>query len=291
MRSRWCWVRAPNRHWENKKYFSAKTNALEFNQGREDLGRKTNLQNILVISLWGRTIRTLSEGKQISVSTFTYGHNCPVTCVFCVSVSAPQLCLRYYEHEFVELACQCPAVVCCRCSPTQKAQIVTLLQQHTANRTCAIGECWQIMWQQALRARDGLLASVHKQPGKICQEESGWDGGGEDVCAARPWGEENIKQCVKDRFCKTAQKGCFYCNSDTRLLFIYYFLYPQDGSKNTRREAPSEVCCFYNLRYQHEAFSKCVFVCFVTGDGGNDVSMIQAADCGIGIEGKVHEAT
>lgn len=23
------------------------------------------------------------------------------------------------------------------------------------------------------------------------------------------------------------------------------------------------------------------------GDGGNDVSMIQAADCGIGIEGKV----
>lgn len=59
-----------------------------------------------------------------------------------VSMSAVlQVCLRYYEHEFVELACQCPAVVCCRCSPTQKAQIVTLLQQHTANRTCAIGEC------------------------------------------------------------------------------------------------------------------------------------------------------
>lgn len=51
-----------------------------------------------------------------------------------------QVCLRYYEHEFVELACQCPAVVCCRCSPTQKAQIVTLLQQHTDNRTCAIGQ-------------------------------------------------------------------------------------------------------------------------------------------------------
>lgn len=53
-----------------------------------------------------------------------------------------QVCLRYYEHEFVELACQCPAVVCCRCSPTQKAQIVTLLQHHTANRTCAIGKWW-----------------------------------------------------------------------------------------------------------------------------------------------------
>lgn len=26
---------------------------------------------------------------------------------------------------------------------------------------------------------------------------------------------------------------------------------------------------------------------YLSGDGGNDVSMIQAADCGIGIEGKV----
>lgn len=60
----------------------------------------------------------------------------PPACI-CVVL---QVCLRYYEHEFVELACQCPAVVCCRCSPTQKAQIVTLLKQHTANRTCAIGE-------------------------------------------------------------------------------------------------------------------------------------------------------
>uniref|UniRef100_A0A8C4Y2P8 Phospholipid-transporting ATPase n=1 Tax=Gopherus evgoodei TaxID=1825980 RepID=A0A8C4Y2P8_9SAUR len=50
------------------------------------------------------------------------------------------VCLKYYEHEFVELACQCPAVVCCRCSPTQKAHIVKLLQHHTGKRTCAIGD-------------------------------------------------------------------------------------------------------------------------------------------------------
>ena len=28
-------------------------------------------------------------------------------------------------------------------------------------------------------------------------------------------------------------------------------------------------------------------VCFLLGDGGNDVSMIQEADCGVGVEGKV----
>lgn len=61
--------------------------------------------------------------------------------------SVLQVCLKYYEHEFVELACQCPAVVCCRCSPTQKAHIVTLLRQHTGRRTCAIGESpWASAW-------------------------------------------------------------------------------------------------------------------------------------------------
>ena len=51
-----------------------------------------------------------------------------------------QVCLQYYEHEFMELACQCPAVVVCRCSPTQKADIVKLLKVHTKKRTCAIGK-------------------------------------------------------------------------------------------------------------------------------------------------------
>jgi len=47
----------------------------------------------------------------------------------------------------MELACQCPAVVVCRCSPTQKAEIVKLIRAHTGVRTCAIGTallCLQI---------------------------------------------------------------------------------------------------------------------------------------------------
>jgi len=40
----------------------------------------------------------------------------------------------------MELACAAPAVVCCRCTPTQKATIVRLIQQHTGKRTAAIGD-------------------------------------------------------------------------------------------------------------------------------------------------------
>ncbi|XP_055987462.1 probable phospholipid-transporting ATPase IIB isoform X2 [Sorex fumeus] len=61
-------------------------------------------------------------------------------CALVIPGDSLEVCLKYYEHEFVELACQCPAVVCCRCSPTQKAHIVRLLQQHTGKRTCAIGD-------------------------------------------------------------------------------------------------------------------------------------------------------
>uniref|UniRef100_A0A673HPC2 Phospholipid-transporting ATPase n=1 Tax=Sinocyclocheilus rhinocerous TaxID=307959 RepID=A0A673HPC2_9TELE len=72
----------------------------------------------------------------LELNSFRRKHDCALV----ISGDSLEVCLRYYEHEFVELACQCPAVVCCRCSPTQKAQIVRLLQQHTDNRTCAIGD-------------------------------------------------------------------------------------------------------------------------------------------------------
>lgn len=48
--------------------------------------------------------------------------------------------MQYYQHEFMELATSCPAVVCCRCSPTQKALVVQLIQKHTGKRTCSVGD-------------------------------------------------------------------------------------------------------------------------------------------------------
>ena len=44
------------------------------------------------------------------------------------------------EKLFFEIASQAPAVVCCRCSPTQKALIVKGMKTHTSMRTAAIGD-------------------------------------------------------------------------------------------------------------------------------------------------------
>ncbi|XP_077730227.1 putative phospholipid-transporting ATPase IIB isoform X7 [Canis aureus] len=72
----------------------------------------------------------------LELNAFRRKHDCALV----ISGDSLEVCLKYYEHELVELACQCPAVVCCRCSPTQKAHIVKLLQQHAGRRTCAIGD-------------------------------------------------------------------------------------------------------------------------------------------------------
>uniref|UniRef100_A0A8C0VBI6 Phospholipid-transporting ATPase n=1 Tax=Cyanistes caeruleus TaxID=156563 RepID=A0A8C0VBI6_CYACU len=84
-----------------------------------------------------RPVATRGEAH-LELNAFRRKHDCALV----ISGDSLEVCLKYYEHEFVELACQCPAVVCCRCSPTQKAHIVKLLQHHTGKRTCAIGNSW-----------------------------------------------------------------------------------------------------------------------------------------------------
>lgn len=73
-----------------------------------------------------------------------------------------QMVLQHYEHEFMELAIQCPSVVVCRCTPTQKADIVKLLKVHTGKRTCSIGDGGNdVSMIQMADAGIGIVGKVH----------------------------------------------------------------------------------------------------------------------------------
>ncbi len=48
--------------------------------------------------------------------------------------------LTYHRLDFISLAVFLPAVIACRCSPTQKADIATLIRQHTRKRVLCIGD-------------------------------------------------------------------------------------------------------------------------------------------------------
>jgi phospholipid-translocating ATPase len=48
--------------------------------------------------------------------------------------------LTYHQEDFISLAVLLPAVIACRCSPTQKADIATLIRNHTHKRVACIGD-------------------------------------------------------------------------------------------------------------------------------------------------------
>jgi phospholipid-translocating ATPase len=50
------------------------------------------------------------------------------------------LMLSQFRQPFISLAVRLPAVIACRCSPTQKAEIAELIRQHTKTRICCIGD-------------------------------------------------------------------------------------------------------------------------------------------------------
>lgn len=50
------------------------------------------------------------------------------------------LLLSEHISLFIHAASRAPSVVCCRCSPTQKAEVVKAIKSETGRRTCAIGD-------------------------------------------------------------------------------------------------------------------------------------------------------
>lgn len=50
------------------------------------------------------------------------------------------LLLTHFRTEFISLAVLLPAVIACRCSPTQKADIALLIRDFTKKRICCIGD-------------------------------------------------------------------------------------------------------------------------------------------------------
>ncbi|GAA5973557.1 hypothetical protein JCM11641_007117 [Rhodosporidiobolus odoratus] len=61
-------------------------------------------------------------------------------CCLVVDGDSLQLCIEHFRDEFIELSTKLSAVVACRCSPTQKADVARLIRTHTKKRVCCIGD-------------------------------------------------------------------------------------------------------------------------------------------------------
>ncbi|KAF7723368.1 putative aminophospholipid-translocase [Apophysomyces ossiformis] len=88
-------------------------------------------QNIQQVSKIGTAMEALDEIDNLRSAT----DSCLV-----IDGASLQVCLDYCKEEFIEVATRLPVVVCCRCSPTQKADITRLIKNHTKKRVLCIGD-------------------------------------------------------------------------------------------------------------------------------------------------------
>ncbi|KAJ2995983.1 putative aminophospholipid-translocase [Globomyces sp. JEL0801] len=61
-------------------------------------------------------------------------------CALVIDGESLQFYLDHASQELISLALTLPVVVCSRCTPTQKADIVSLINSSTNKRTCAVGD-------------------------------------------------------------------------------------------------------------------------------------------------------
>lgn len=61
-------------------------------------------------------------------------------CCLLIDGESLSLMLSQFRSAFISVAVLLPAVIACRCSPTQKAEVAELIRQHTKKRVCCIGD-------------------------------------------------------------------------------------------------------------------------------------------------------
>lgn len=84
------------------------------------------------------TVQKCTE-KQTAQEALDFLRN-KTDCCLLIDGESLNLMLGQFRTAFISVAVLLPAVIACRCSPTQKAEIAELIRQYTKKRVCCIGD-------------------------------------------------------------------------------------------------------------------------------------------------------
>ncbi|CAL5868567.1 uncharacterized protein PFLUO_LOCUS2794 [Penicillium psychrofluorescens] len=89
----------------------------------------------------GQYIHTVSKAtdKPTAQEALDFLRN-KTDCCLLIDGESLALMLSQFRTAFISVAVLLPAVIACRCSPTQKAEVAELIRQHTKKRVCCIGD-------------------------------------------------------------------------------------------------------------------------------------------------------
>lgn len=88
------------------------------------------------------TITSLSSsvGSSAALDALSLLRSKPDSTALLIDGDSLSYFLIHHRHDFISLAVLLPAVIACRCSPTQKADIANLIRQFTKKRVLCIGD-------------------------------------------------------------------------------------------------------------------------------------------------------
>ena len=139
------------------------------------------------IRIWMLTGDKIETATNIAVSSKLFARNQPIVkiekvvdietaltrldhvrltrdCCMVIDGQSLQFYLDHAAKELIDAALKLPAVVCSRCTPTQKAEIASLINHSTKKRTCAIGDGGNdVSMIQAAHVGIGLVGKEGKQ--------------------------------------------------------------------------------------------------------------------------------
>jgi phospholipid-translocating ATPase len=89
----------------------------------------------------GQYIHTVAKlkRKELAHESLNFLRGKPDACLL-IDGESLALMLTHHREAFISIAVRLPAVVACRCSPTQKADVAMLIRTYTKKRICCIGD-------------------------------------------------------------------------------------------------------------------------------------------------------
>lgn len=83
---------------------------------------------------------SIASGSSAALDTLSLLRSKPETTALLIDGDSLSYFLTYHRQDFISVAVLLPAVIACRCSPTQKADIATLIRHFTRKRVLCIGD-------------------------------------------------------------------------------------------------------------------------------------------------------
>lgn len=89
----------------------------------------------------GQYIHTIAKlkRKDLALESLNFLRGKPDACLL-IDGESLAIMLTHHRDAFISIAVTLPTVVACRCSPTQKADVATLIRAYTKKRICCIGD-------------------------------------------------------------------------------------------------------------------------------------------------------